>query len=299
MRAALSSAPTRIFSSLDDLGDDLEIFSSPASSAPDVEEFRPTYIETCRKCGGSGVYNLPSSHGRACFACKGVGHFVRMTSPEARQKAKASREARKAKTADDSWSAFVEDHPVAAAWIDGAGDFPFAVSMREAVRKWGTLTDRQLQACENAAAKRAAYLERKAAENVERAAREASAPEITIDKVAQAFASAKSSGIKRPKLRLAGFLFSPAPESGRNAGAIYVKQGETYLGKVVAGKFVASRDCSDTSREEILAACADPFAAAKAYGLRTGVCSCCGRELTKGESIERGIGPICAEKFGW
>jgi hypothetical protein len=36
-----------------------------------------------------------------------------------------------------------------------------------------------------------------------------------------------------------------------------------------------------------------------AYGKRTGACSCCGRELTNGESIDRGIGPICAEKYGW
>ena len=31
----------------------------------------------------------------------------------------------------------------------------------------------------------------------------------------------------------------------------------------------------------------------------TGACSCCGRELTNQVSIDRGIGPICAVKFGW
>jgi len=36
---------------------------------------------------------------------------------------------------------------------------------------------------------------------------------------------------------------------------------------------------------------------AKAYGRKTGSCYMCGRELTKQESIDAGIGPICAGKF--
>ncbi len=35
---------------------------------------------------------------------------------------------------------------------------------------------------------------------------------------------------------------------------------------------------------------------AEKFGKRFGVCMCCGRLLTNPESIERGIGPICAEK---
>jgi hypothetical protein len=42
----------------------------------------------------------------------------------------------------------------------------------------------------------------------------------------------------------------------------------------------------------------DPMAAALKYGRRTGRCSCCGRELTKHSSIDAGIGPICAAKWG-
>lgn len=36
---------------------------------------------------------------------------------------------------------------------------------------------------------------------------------------------------------------------------------------------------------------------AKAYGKVTGTCCNCGRKLTNEESIEAGIGPICAGKF--
>lgn len=37
--------------------------------------------------------------------------------------------------------------------------------------------------------------------------------------------------------------------------------------------------------------------AAAQYGKITGICAMCGAKLTNEESIERGIGPICAEKF--
>jgi len=35
------------------------------------------------------------------------------------------------------------------------------------------------------------------------------------------------------------------------------------------------------------------------FGHDLGHCGVCGRELTKDESIARGIGPVCAEKMGW
>ncbi len=50
---------------------------------------------------------------------------------------------------------------------------------------------------------------------------------------------------------------------------------------------------------EVLAVASDPHNAAIAYGRRTGNCAICGRELTNHASIDLGIGPICAEKYGW
>lgn len=35
------------------------------------------------------------------------------------------------------------------------------------------------------------------------------------------------------------------------------------------------------------------------YGRNTGICSCCGRTLTNPESIANGIGPVCAENWGF
>lgn len=122
---------------------------------------------------------------------------------------------------------------------------------------------------------------------------------INVGKIEVAFANAFKNGIKRPKLRLGAFQFSRAPDTGNNAGSIYVKEGEQYLGKVTAGEFFPVRDCGDERKAQIIEVAADPAKAAKAYGLRVGSCSCCGRALTNGISIDLGIGPICAEKYGW
>lgn len=53
-------------------------------------------------------------------------------------------------------------------------------------------------------------------------------------------------------------------------------------------------------RDLILAEIAkDPKAASLAYGRELGHCGVCGRTLTDPDSINAGIGPICAGKMGW
>lgn len=42
-----------------------------------------------------------------------------------------------------------------------------------------------------------------------------------------------------------------------------------------------------------------PDEAAARYGLHTSKCGICGRKLTNDGSRERGIGPVCAENWGW
>lgn len=43
----------------------------------------------------------------------------------------------------------------------------------------------------------------------------------------------------------------------------------------------------------------DPKTASLRYGREIGCCGVCGRTLTDETSRARGIGPVCAEKFGW
>jgi Family of unknown function (DUF6011) len=131
-------------------------------------------------------------------------------------------------------------------------------------------------------------------------------PVVNIAAVESAFASASAAGITWPKLRLGAFVFSPAGTTSANAGGIYVKTrtpaGDlpgVYLGKVLGGKFFKSRDCDAQAEAEVVAVCADPKAAAVAYGRKFGRCSVCNRELSDAASVEAGIGPICASKYGF
>ena len=123
---------------------------------------------------------------------------------------------------------------------------------------------------------------------------------MNTSKISESFATAIARGIAKPKIRLVGYTFSLAPSTGRNPNAIYVKNADReYLGKIVDNQFYPSAAANTTDAAEIAAAVANPEEAAKAYGMRTGQCSICGRTLIKGESIDRGIGPICAANLGW
>lgn len=134
----------------------------------------------------------------------------------------------------------------------------------------------------------------------------APAPVVNLEPVETAFAKAKAAGITYPKLRLGAFVFSPAGESSANAGAIYIKtrtqNGDLpgqYMGKVLGGKFLKVRECSEAQERAIVALCEDPKAAALAYGKEFGKCSVCNRALSDPESVAAGIGPICASRYGF
>lgn len=277
----------------DGLEDDLSAAAHHEEELQQQEEEQATiYWDKCPKCRGTGRVGFAREAGR-CFKCGGSGKLPFKTSPEERAAARAQRKQREQRAVECRVDDFTKQHPSEAAWLVAKQDkFDFARSMLEAVRKYGSLTDRQL-----------ATVQRLQLQDVHRAEaaaqRVATAKDVQIERIETAFKTARSNGIKRPKLRLSTFKFSLAPDTGRNAGSIYVKQDETYLGKVTGGKFIRSYDCTPEQEREITEVCADPEKAANAYGQRTGVCACCGRELTAAESVNRSIGPICASKYGW
>lgn len=121
---------------------------------------------------------------------------------------------------------------------------------------------------------------------------------IDVSAIVGAFNNA-SAKLKRPKLHLANFVFSLAPKTGKNPGAIYVKQGEIYLGKIVNNEFTPTFTCDAPTVAKVIEVAASPKDAAEAFGHTTGSCAVCGKTLTNPESKRRGIGPICAAKFGW
>lgn len=277
-----------------DLKDDLEaIFDAkPIVANTEIREF-------CGKCGGTGIW---TGYGdcmgdRSCTLCKGRGYQVfKFTKAErdARRQKAAARAERKQQQALET---FAQANPLVWQWVNSQAErFEFAAAMLEAIKKWGKLTERQLAAATKCAE---GWAERQAKWEAERAVSKAQAKEVTVEAIEVAFGNAKSAGIKWPKLRLDSFVFSPAGESSKNAGAVYIKEGDTYLGKVLNGKLFKSRDCSAEQEQRIIDAAHDPKSAAIAYGKRFGSCSACGRELSNQESIDLGIGPVCAERFGW
>jgi len=261
------------------------------NNAHRIEE---TYVEKCAKCAGTG--NFRSYMGRVvgqCFACKGVGHKTYKTDSQTRAANRAKSADRKVRNRQDNLDTFRQFQPAAAAWIEAAAarGFEFAQSLAEAVAKYGDLTEGQLAAVERCIAKDA---EREA----QRASKAEQAPTVDASKLHAAFDAAAAAGLKFPKMRFEGFSISPAPAHGHNAGALYVKDGHDYLGKISSGRFFASRDCDAERAQSVADVVSDPTAAAVAFGKKTGSCCCCGRELTDPASVAAGIGPICAENWG-
>jgi Family of unknown function (DUF6011) len=181
---------------------------------------------------------------------------------------------------------WVSQHPAEYQWmLDRAASFEFAASVLQGLRRYGRLTDGQLAAVQRCINRPAAPRETVA---------------VSAAPVEAAFQRAHAAGLQSPKLRLGEFVFSLAPATGKNPGAVYVKDraGE-YLGKVLNGGFMGTRSVTPEVSASIAGVMADPASAAIAYGKRWGKCSICNRDLTDPESIERGIGPVCAERFGF
>lgn len=259
-----------------------------------------TFKVSCQKCGGSGRFR--SYNGRdcgPCFKCEGRGHFERKTAPEKLAKARAQAGTRKANAAQTNWQAFAEQHPEAAAWmIDQAPRFEFAAEMKAKVERYGDLHPGTMAAVDRCVAREVERQASRQAGQVEQAARSI---DLSATKVAEAFAKARAEGKKRIALRFDGLKIK-ADRS--DTTKLHVTDGKpfaesTYYGKIVAGTFMPTRACTDQIKARIAEIAKDPAAAAKVFGQETGICCCCGAELTDPESRAKGIGPICETNFGF
>lgn len=253
----------------------------------------------CVECKGTGfwAHGKTNKHGNdKCWTCGGRGFTV--TDPrklkENRQKAAQKKaDAIEANRAANLETGLVKSLSEIEEWNS------FAASMMtqhmQGKRAW---SEKQVAAARSMLAKIAAKREAKAA------AKEAAATAVDLSAIANMFATAAQSGYKKPMYRANGLRIKPG-----KAGALYVMtedrmevgfygESPAYEGKIVDGKFYGVRATAEATPEKLLAIAADPKGEAIRHGQRTGTCSCCGRELTKHASIEAGIGPICAEKWG-
>lgn len=264
---------------------------APVNAKPIASGIAPQSADAeCPKCHGRGSvligYSAPR-HAR-CFRCDGTG----------RVSARSAAGSKARETTARNRAAWREQHADVLAYLQAgaARGWEVATGLLDKVEAYGSLhadTLAKVRGWMQAAKDRAE------ARSAERAA---AAPAVDGG-IKAALDTAAASGLKRPKLRLDGFVFALAPATGRNAGAVYVTQREDgdslYLGKVVDGRFHASRECPAELTPAVVAAASSPAEAAVAAGRALGVCACCGRELSDPDSIARGIGPICAERFGF
>ena len=159
---------------------------------------------------------------------------------------------------------------------------PFAASLVKQFDDRGSLSEKQTGAA-------VAMLMKIKANKAERA----EAPTVDLSNVVAMFNKAHEA-IKTPKFRYEDLVISRAPDHGVNKGALYVKVNGEYAGKVKDGKWFGSQDILPKLQQ----IADNPLESAVAYGRKTGNCAVCNRDLTRHDSIERGIGPICAERFG-
>jgi uncharacterized Zn finger protein (UPF0148 family) len=303
--------------------DDLD---APATSAPraGVAGYVPPekmFAEGCPKCRGTGKF--VSYSGRVlgnCFACKGKGSNTFKTSPDARAKSQgraAAKRVDKAQQIEIDAQAWQVANPAEFKWLTDAslrnfqrnGTFTFPADLLAKLRQYGSLTSGQIAAVQRLMAK---DVERNAAREVERAEREANAPVVNTSKIEEAFATAAAKAARpgqtgvyiRPLLLKSGDVsvaVTPGSAGSKWEGMLFVKtrQDGKKLGYIKDGKFTARFECTDAEKAAVLDCAENPAIAAVAFGKAWSVCGVCARKLHNDVSIARGIGPICAERFGW
>ena len=272
-----------------------EVRSEPVRPAPAFKPAAERWEEGCAKCGGSGRVRWG-----VCFSCKGAGKRSFKTSAIDRAVGAIHRAGRKAQIEEHNLEAWQAANPAEFAWLHAtAPRWELAMSLFNSLKRFGSLTEKQMAVIHKGMVRDAA----KVADRAQKAAGEALADTAGVDRLKAAFdqaiAYSAAKGLKRaPKITVGGMVISPAKTTSQNPGALYVKESGTYLGKVAEGRFFASRECGPAQQAKVMEFIADPKQASEVWGRETGTCCICNATLTSEWKL-RGIGPICAEKFGF
>lgn len=114
---------------------------------------------------------------------------------------------------------------------------------------------------------------------------------------------ARQAGIPSPTMRIEGFKLTLAQKYANkiwladSKGNLY---GNLFFPDDAKPTLTLTQDIELIDRvcRDIWNALQNPLESATQYGRKIGHCAICGLTLTNAESIARGIGPICAGKFG-
>ena len=295
---------------LDNLFADLD--EDMSSYKPKLPEKQDDYLTSqakfvanykCSACNGTGVWQktyLSTIHGyktykNKCFKCQGKGGFK--TSPEDRAKAKKARVAKKEKMEKENFKFFNDAHPEELEYIvmtkfkidDPTNSYKdFLESLMDTIYKYGELSEKQLAAVQKGMAKAKEW---EAKKNKPKA-------RIDLTPIREKLAKGKEK-LKKPVIRAGDtFKFTFAPETGKNAGYVYVRHHDQYIGKVAENGDFFPYQATPEQITYLKEFAKDPIKELKTYGRNTGNCGLCGRGLSVKESVKRGYGPICADNYG-
>jgi hypothetical protein len=270
--------------------DDLDDFDSLPKAAP----MTPEVVQACPRCCGRGhvVYGYVNIRTYECGLCRGTGKVTAMRI----KRVKAAKQARQtaANNRATRYEEFRKQYPAVFKFLQEK-DFDFARSLRQQLEDSGKLSEKQIAAVYQCMARDEDRRQQNQAKQAARA--------VQLDDTAMTIVTSLQRAlqtIKNPKMRTEKVIFTMAKPHSKNPGCVYVtaRESDEYLGKIdPTGKFTPVRSCSDEQRDAVAEVAKDPMTAAKVYGMKFGICSCCGRELTDPASIAMGIGPICAGKY--
>jgi hypothetical protein len=268
-----------------------EAFARIRQSGTGLVPAAKAFEVTCQACGGSGVWRGTYKTG-PCFKCAGKGKLSRKTAPAVLERAQERRQEAKEAVRQEAAPqiAWLQSKLAQNGLPEGYGKMLGDFLAR--LQNGQPLSDGQLAVIAKGQARDAEYAAKRQGAAQERAQ---AAPSVDASKIIEAFQRGAQAGVKHLKLRFQGFTIVQA----RAFDGLLVKTGPLNIGKVEGGKFVAFRACTPEQAAAVLLVLADPAAAANAYGLQTGSCCVCGRELTNAESVQGGIGPICGRRLGW
>lgn len=244
----------------------------------------------CPKCVNGTFHGYHGGALGKCFRCNGTGKVMVRPTPSPEELAKrAAAKARKAARERVATEAAVRGwallHPAVMDWLDAnALSSSFAKSLIAGLSKYGSLTPSQIAAVERIVAQQEAR-------QAPAAATPAPVDAIDLTPVPAGF-YAVPDGETRLKVQI-----KKPGASSRWQGHIFVSDGAGYGAGRNYGKQAPGGKYRGQIEPQLRAIAADPRAAMAAYGRLTGSCGVCGRLLEDKESIERGIGPVCFNKF--
>ena len=125
-----------------------------------------------------------------------------------------------------------------------------------------------------------------------------SVPQPDLSKIEAMFDKASAS-LKKPRVHmLCGTEELTLTRALTGEGLHVQRNAGRYVGRLAQGRYQPVRGAPTDTIGALASFAADPLKAVVAFGQATGRCALCSRTLSDPVSVERGVGPVCAERWG-